>query len=121
RPARLTGFELQGDEGNTVTVEKADGSRATVRCKWLVDATGRHAMLARKRGGVTPIESHPTSAIWVRYRGVNDLDGVEVAGTDPADPYARAVLASRRLATNHCTGWAYCRWLIPLHAGRPGL
>jgi len=117
RPARLTGFELHGDEGNTVTVEKADGSRATVRCKWLVDATGRHAMLARKRGGVTPIESHPTSAIWVRYRGVKDLDGVEVAGTDPADPYARAVLASRRLATNHFTGWGYWIWLIPLQGG----
>jgi flavin-dependent dehydrogenase len=117
RPARLTGFELQGEAGNTVTVEKADGSRVTVQCKWLVDATGRHAMLARKRGGVTPIESHPTSAIWVRYRGVKDLDGVEVAGTDPADPYARAVLASRRLATNHFTGWGYWIWFIPLQGG----
>ena len=117
RPARLTGFELNGEAGNTVTVEKADGSRASVHCKWLVDATGRHAMLARKRGGVTPIESHPTSAIWVRYRGVKDLDGVEVAGTDPADPYARAVLASRRLATNHFTGWGYWIWFIPLQGG----
>ena len=117
RPARLTGFELNGEAGNTVTVEKADGSRVSVHCKWLVDATGRHAMLARKRGGVTPIESHPTSAIWVRYRGVKDLDGVEVAGTDPADPYARAVLASRRLATNHFTGWGYWIWFIPLQGG----
>jgi flavin-dependent dehydrogenase len=117
RPARLTSFELAGDAGNTVTVEKADGSRVAVRCKWLVDATGRHAMLARKRGGVTPIESHPISAIWVRYRGVKDLDGVDVAGTDPADPYARAVLASRRLATNHFTGWGYWIWFIPLQGG----
>ncbi len=117
RPARATGFELGGETGNTVSVEKSDGSRVTVRCKWLVDATGRHAMLARKRGGVTPIESHPTSAIWVRYRGVKDLDGVDVAGTDPGDPYARSVLASRRLATNHFTGWGYWIWLIPLQGG----
>ena len=117
RPARLTAFELNGEAGNTVTVEKSDGSRVTVHCKWLVDATGRHAMLARKRGGVTPIESHPTSAIWVRYRGVKDLDGVDIAGTDPADPYARAVLASRRLATNHFTGWGYWIWFIPLQGG----
>ncbi|MEP6471496.1 MAG: NAD(P)/FAD-dependent oxidoreductase [Acidobacteriota bacterium] len=117
RPARLTAFELNGEAGNTVTVEKADGSKVTVHCKWLVDATGRHAMLARKRGGVTPIESHPTSAIWVRYRGVKDLDGVDIAGTDPADPYARAVLASRRLATNHFTGWGYWIWFIPLQGG----
>jgi flavin-dependent dehydrogenase len=117
RPARLTSFELNGEAGNTVTVEKADGSKVTVQCKWLVDATGRHAMLARKRGGVTPIESHPTSAIWVRYRGVKDLDGVDIAGTDPADKYARAVLASRRLATNHFTGWGYWIWFIPLQGG----
>jgi flavin-dependent dehydrogenase len=117
RPARITGFELGGEDGNTVAVEKADGSREMVRCKWLVDATGRHAMLARKRGGVTPIESHPTSAIWVRYRGVKDLDGVEIAGTDPHDSYARSVLASRRLATNHFTGWGYWIWFIPLQGG----
>ena len=60
---------------------------STVSCRWLVDATGRQAMLARKRGGVTPIESHPTSAIWVRYRGVKDMDGVDVAGTDSGDPW----------------------------------
>ena len=74
-------------------------------------------MLARKRGGVTPIESHPISAIWVRYRGVKDMDGPEVAGTDPSDPFARAVLASRRLATNHFTGWGYWIWFIPLKDG----
>ncbi len=74
-------------------------------------------MLARKRGGVTPIESHPTSAIWVRYRGVKDMDGVEVVGTDPGDPFARAVMASRRLATNHFTGWGYWIWFIPLKDG----
>ena len=117
RPARVASFELGGDSGNTLVVEKADGTRATVRCKWVVDATGRHAMLARKRGGVTPIESHPTSAIWVRYRGVKDMDGAEVAGTDPADPWARSVLASRRLATNHFTGWGYWIWFIPLSGG----
>jgi hypothetical protein len=74
-------------------------------------------MLARKRGGVTPIESHPISAIWVRYRGVKDLDGVEVAGTDPHDRFARDVLASRRLATNHFNGWGYWIWFIPLQGG----
>ena len=30
RPARLTGFALNGEAGNTVTVEKADGSRVSV-------------------------------------------------------------------------------------------
>jgi flavin-dependent dehydrogenase len=117
RPARVTSMELDGDSGNTAVVERADGERVEVRAKWIVDASGRHAMLARKRGGVTPIDSHPISAIWVRYRGVKDLDGTEVAGTDPADPFSRAVLASRRLATNHFTGWGYWIWFIPLKDG----
>jgi len=117
RPAKVVAFELRGEEGGTLLVERADGTKAQVRCKWVVDATGRQAILARKRGGVTPIESHPTAAIWVRYAGVKDLDGAEVAGTDPADPWARAVLASRRLATNHFTGFGYWIWFIPLKDG----
>ncbi|MEO8586408.1 MAG: tryptophan 7-halogenase, partial [Acidobacteriota bacterium] len=117
RPAKVVDVALNGDAGNTLTVEKSDGTRAAVTCKWVVDATGRQAMLARKRGGVTPIQSHPTSAIWVRYRGVKDMDGPEVVGTDSADPFHRAVIAPRRLATNHFTGWGYWIWFIPLQGG----
>ncbi len=116
RPARVADFTLGGDAGNRLTVEK-DGKTIEVAARWIVDATGRHAMLARRRGGVTPIDSHPISAIWVRYHGVKDMDGPEIAGTDPADPFARAVLASRRLATNHFTGWGYWIWFIPLKNG----
>ncbi len=117
RPAKVVDVTLGGHEGNTLVVEKSDGTKVTVRCRWVVDATGRQAMLARKRGGVTPIDTHPTSAIWVRYRGVKDLDGVEVVGTDPADPFVRRMIASRRLATNHFTGWGYWIWFIPLRGG----
>ena len=117
RPARVTAFELNGREGNRLSVEREDGSTAEVAAKWVVDATGRHAILARKRSGVTPIDSHPISAIWVRYRGVKDMDGPEVVGTDPSDPFVRGVLASRRLATNHFNGWGYWIWFIPLKDG----
>ena len=48
---------------------------------------------------------------------MKDLDGVEVVGTDPADPFVRGVVASRRLATNHFTGWGYWIWFIPLRGG----
>ena len=118
RPAKVTGYTLgEGAGPNTLTIEKSDGTVATVSCRWLVDATGRQAMLARKRGGVTPIDTHPTAAIWVRYRDVPDMDGVAIAGTDPANPWARAVLTARRLATNHFTGWGYWIWFIPLKDG----
>ena len=117
RPARVASFELGGESGNTLTIERENGDRVDVSARWIVDASGRHATLARKRGGVTPIESHPISAIWVRYRGVKDMDGTEVVGTDPNDSFARAVLTSRRLATNHFTGWGYWIWFIPLKDG----
>ncbi|MBP7677104.1 MAG: NAD(P)/FAD-dependent oxidoreductase [Thermoanaerobaculia bacterium] len=117
RPAKVVDVALGGEAGSSVTVEKADGTRATVRAKWVVDASGRQALLARKRGGIRPVEGHPTSSIWVRYRGVKDLDGKEVVGTDPADPFVRSVVASRRLATNHFTGWGYWVWFIPLRGG----
>jgi 2-polyprenyl-6-methoxyphenol hydroxylase-like FAD-dependent oxidoreductase len=98
RPAKVTSWSLgaektppRGGEGagpNRLTVEKADGTTAEVSCRWLVDATGRQAMLARKRGGVTPIDSHPTAAIWVRYNGVKDMRSSPRAGwrriTSPA-------------------------------------
>src|SRR5450759_3878653 len=113
----MTAFDLGGASGNRVTVERENGERVEVAAKWVVDASGRHALLARKRGGVTPIESHPISAIWVRYNGGNGMDGLEVAGTDPADSFARSVLASRRLATNHFNGWGYWIWFIPLKDG----
>ena len=117
RPAKVVDVALNGEAGNAVHVERADGTRTVVTCKWVVDATGRQAMLARRRGGVTPIQSHPTSAIWVRYRGVKDMDGPEVVGMDSADPFHRAVIAPRRLATNHFTGWGYWIWFIPLQGG----
>lgn len=117
RPAKVVDVALNGEAGNALVVEKSDGARATVSCKWVVDATGRQAMLARRRGGVTPIDSHPTAAIWVRYRGVKDMDGPEVAGLDASDPFHRAVIAPRRLATNHFMGWGYWIWFIPLKGG----
>ena len=117
RPAKVVDVALGGEAGSSVTVEKADGTRRTVRAKWVIDASGRQALLARKRGGLRPVEGHPTSSIWVRYRGVKDLDGKEVVGTDPADPFVRSVVASRRLATNHFTGWGYWVWFIPLRGG----
>jgi hypothetical protein len=45
------------------------------------------------------------------------MDGVAIAGTDPGNPWARAVLTARRLATNHFTGWGYWIWFIPLKDG----
>ncbi|HXX94970.1 MAG TPA: NAD(P)/FAD-dependent oxidoreductase, partial [Planctomycetota bacterium] len=119
RPAKVTEVRLPEEAGTadgSVRVE-VDGETREIRSGWIVDATGRAAVLARKRGWLHPIEEHPTSAIWARYRGVKDLDGPEITGNDPSDPFVRSVLAARRLATNHFTGYGYWMWFIPLQGG----
>ncbi len=119
RPAKVVDVRLPGEAGGSegaVTIER-DGTTVEVRAGWIVDASGRAALIARKRGWLHPIEEHPTTAIWARYHGVKDMDGEEIAGNDPADPFVRSVLASRRLATNHFTGYGYWMWFIPLSGG----
>ncbi len=119
RPAKVVEIRLREDTAaaeNIVVVEK-DGERSEIAAGWVVDATGRAAMIARKKGLLKPLEAHPTASIWARFRNVKDLDGKEVAGVDPADPFVRPVIAARRLATNHFVGFGYWVWFIPLKGG----
>jgi flavin-dependent dehydrogenase len=119
RPARAVEIRLRDETGgddNLVVVERC-GERFPVRAGWVVDATGRAATIARKKGLLRPLEAHQTASIWARFRGVKDLDGRDVAGTDPADPFVRSVVAARRLATNHFVGLGYWIWFIPLRGG----
>jgi len=119
RPAKVTEIRLKDETGapaNVVVVEK-EGRKTEVVAEWVVDATGRAATIARKKGMLRPLDAHPISAIWARFRKVKDLEGKDVAGTDPADPWVRGVVAARRLATNHFVGLGYWVWFIPLHGG----
>ncbi len=123
RPARAAEIRLREETGeaeNVVVVERG-GERLEVRAGWVVDATGRAATIARKKGLRRPLETHQTASIWARFLGVKDLDGKEVAGTDPADPFVRRVVASRRLSTNHFVGLGYWIWFIPLRGGETSI
>ncbi len=119
RPAKVTEIRLKDETGapeNVVVVEK-DGQRTEVVAGWVVDASGRAAIIARKKGMLKPLDVHPTAALWARFRNVKDLEGKDVAGTDPADPWVRGVVAARRLGTNHFVGLGYWIWFIPLRGG----
>jgi flavin-dependent dehydrogenase len=119
RPAKVTEIRLADETGapeNVVEVER-DGERIEVAAGWVVDASGRTATIARKKGMLKPLDAHPIASVWARFRGVKDLEGKEVAGTDPADPWVRDVVAARRLGTNHFVGLGYWIWFIPLRGG----
>lgn len=123
RPARVAELRLKDETGeaeNVVVVERG-GRKLEIRCGWVVDASGRSALIARKKGMLRPLEAHPTASVWARFRNVKDLDGPAVFGTDPHDRHVRGVVAARRLATNHFTGYGYWIWAIPLRGGETSL
>ncbi|MEO6847356.1 MAG: NAD(P)/FAD-dependent oxidoreductase [Chthoniobacterales bacterium] len=113
RPAKV-GEITTGEGDNTLTVE-VEGETRTVRSRWLIDASGRASVIARKNNWLKPLTEHPTSSVWARVRGTKDWDGYEIRTANPK--YARASHASRSAATNHLTGYGWWCWIIPLKGG----
>lgn len=98
-------IELDRDGGHTVTT--SDGR--TIRCKWLVDAAGLHAPVARKLDLIKPVTHHPVSSRWARVRHAQLLDFL---GDDAWRE--RMNYNSRFLSTVHFMYEGYWFWMIPL-------
>jgi flavin-dependent dehydrogenase len=62
RPAKVAKIELHGSSGQNLHVELAEGRR-TLRARWLIDASGRATLLARKLGHFRPNDEHPINAV----------------------------------------------------------
>jgi hypothetical protein len=86
-----------------------------VRCRWLIDASGRSAFLARKLGHFRQNTAHPINAVWARFTGVKDWDSYEWREKFP--DYAAASRTGRAWATNHLMGQGWWCWIIPLKGG----
>src|ERR1043166_2476508 len=114
RGATITDVQLQSGKEQTVTFRNGDGTR-TVCSRWVVDASGVAAILARKEGWWKSNTEHPTAAAWLRWKGVKDWDSRELAEKYPL--WARAVYATRNTATNHVIGDGWWSWWIPLKGG----
>lgn len=118
RPAKVKAVDGLDDMGEgdapVVTIQR-DGAECRVSARWVIDASGRAAMLARKFGFLKRLEDHPTNALWARFRGARDLDGHAMRREFPM--FAKANLASRAASTNHLTGYGWWCWIIPLQGG----
>lgn len=114
RSAKVEDVELGGAGKNVLRIRLGDETRE-VRASWVVDASGRAAVLARKLGLFTRLDGHPTSALWARFTGVRDWDGHEMRAKFPA--YAGACRTARSWATNHLMGLGWWCWIIPLKGG----
>jgi flavin-dependent dehydrogenase len=114
RPARVTGIELGGVGQNVLTVKQGEQTRE-IAAGWVVDASGRAAMLARKLGNFEALGEHPTNTLWARFTGVADWDGHELRQRYPE--WAEATKTARGWATNHLCGLGWWVWIIPLKGG----
>jgi flavin-dependent dehydrogenase len=117
RPAKVVDLE-PGWPASRLEIETHDGVRRTLTTRWVVDATGRQSLLAKRLKLRKPVEEHRTGALWARWQGVKDLDGPEVIGADPRSPRLPPLHAARRLATNHFCGYGWWIWVIPLAGGQ---
>jgi flavin-dependent dehydrogenase len=114
RPAKVTSFELNGSHGQRVSAF-VDETQRTASCRWIVDATGRAAMIARKLGYFRPNTEHPINAVWARFSGVKQWDSYEWRERFP--DYANSCRTGREWATNHLFGRGWWVWIIPLQGG----
>jgi hypothetical protein len=112
--------ELNIGSSSRLTVESASG-RETIGARWIVDATGRAAWMARRLGHFRPMPEHPTRSVWARYRNLRDFDGDWLGARDasraPGGRGRCGVACSRALSTNHFTGFGWWLWVIPLPGG----
>ncbi len=114
RPANVQSIQLVA--GGEQIVTASDGvNTCKLTARWIVDASGVAAMLAREHGWRRANEDHPTTAVWARWRGVKDWDGLELARKHPE--WAAACPGVRGTATNHIVGDGWWSWWIPLKGG----
>jgi flavin-dependent dehydrogenase len=114
RPASIGKVTLH--EGGDQEIEVRAGEEArTLRGRWVVDASGVAAVLARQNGWFKANQAHPTTAVWARWTGVKDFDGLELRAMYP--DWAKRCHGIRHTATNHFVGPGWWAWVIPLKGG----
>ena len=114
RPARVSSYALNPGGEQTVEIE-SDRGPETIRCRWLVDATGIRSLVGRGEDWITPNPEHPIASVWSRWRGVRNWNDRELAREHPA--WAGRCFGTRFTATNHLVGKGWWSWWIPLSDG----
>ncbi|HEV2682090.1 MAG TPA: tryptophan 7-halogenase [Rhodanobacter sp.] len=102
-----------GTHGAMHTIRFLDGDdEHTVSARWLLDASGRAALL-RRRFELTVDNGHHANAVWFRMDTKLDID----SWNDDAEWHGRCTPPERWRSTNHLMGPGYWAWLIPLGSG----
>jgi flavin-dependent dehydrogenase len=114
RPATVKSVQLAPGGEQVIELKYRDVSYM-VKARWVVDASGVAALLARKNGWWRRNNEHPTAAAWSRWKGLKDWDGLELTAKYPE--WAKVIHGIRGTATNHIIGDGWWSWWIPLKGG----
>jgi flavin-dependent dehydrogenase len=114
RPAKVTALDLNEGGEQRLTVQLANEMHV-LRARWIVDASGRAAMISRKLGHFRQNLQHPINAVWARFTGTQKWDSYEWRERFPE--MANACRTGREWATNHLMGHGWWCWIIPLRGG----
>lgn len=117
RPGTIRDIQLaDGEENHRVSVTLPQGETKTYSARWIIDGSGRAAVLAKQLGLHRQLgDEHPTSSIWCRFRNVNGLDSYESRSRHPM--LMDNVRGCRTSSTNHLMGRGWWVWIIPLANG----
>ncbi len=114
RPASVGRVNLTSG-GAQIAEVRCENQTRRISARWVVDASGVAAVLSRQNGWWKQNEAHPTTAVWARWTGVKDWDGLELIQKFPE--YAMSCHGMRGTATNHLVGDGWWAWVIPLKGG----
>ncbi|WP_068830400.1 NAD(P)/FAD-dependent oxidoreductase [Xanthomonas cerealis] len=112
----VRGIDLAQDDADHQVRYERDGEAATLRARWVVDASGRAGLLKRKLD-LAQDNAHHANAVWWRVDGVVDPN----AWSQDGGWLQRCTPPDRWRSTNHMCGPGYWFWLIPLSSGAHSL
>ena len=112
--AKVTNVNLSEDDSDHEITYEREGTETKVRAHWVIDASGRTALL-RKKLKLTRSSHHIASAGWFRVPGRIDVN--DMVPASETEWHSRPCADERWRSTNHFMGPGYWAWLIPLSTG----
>lgn len=74
---KATDVRISGTDGATVVIESRDGRSQTLSCRFVIDASGRDAIIGARNGWRKPREELDRTALWSHWEDVTLAGGLE--------------------------------------------
>lgn len=102
-------------DAHTITVARADGRTESLDATWLIDASGRRQLLARRLGHRGRPKKKQRNCFWFRLTGFDGdiLRDIQALGPMP-DGVGEPYHYDRYYSTHHFMGRGNWIWLIPM-------